>query len=100
MIYEAYLLTYLKQKGRNAAMNFIYQQELNHSIRVGRELINNNNITRTPEEMFIVTARKLLRQVQGKKSDSCKQKAMHGYVHKMMKASTRNIASSGCRKKS
>ena len=66
-------------------------------LRVSRELLNNKNITRTLEETPKVTARKLLRQIQEKKSDSCKQKAMHGYVHKMMKASTRNKDSGGCR---
>ena len=79
------LCTYLeKHEGRNAAMNFIHQQELSLSIRVGRELMNNNNITRTPEETLKVTVRKLLRQIQEKKSNSYKQKPMHGNVQIMI----------------
>ena len=54
-------------KDRNAAMSYIYQQEIDHSIRVGRELMSNNNITITPDEKPRVTGRKLLRQIQEKK---------------------------------
>ena len=61
--------------GRNAAMSFIYQQELNHSIHVGRELMNNSNITGTTEEAPKVTGRKLLRQIQEEKSQSAINKS-------------------------
>ena len=71
-------------KDRNAVMNYIYQQEIDHSIRVGRELMSNNNITITPDEKPRVTGRKLLRQIQEKSSISYRQKVMHGYVQKMI----------------
>ena len=50
-------------KDRNAAMNYIHQQEIDHSMRAGRELISNNSITLTPDEKPRVTGRKLLRQI-------------------------------------
>ena len=68
-----------KYKGRSTTMRFINQQEQNCSIRVGRELMNNNNIARTSEETPKGNARKLLRQIQERKSINYKQKAMHGY---------------------
>ena len=65
-------------------MSFIYQQELKHSIRVGKELMNNNDSTGNPEETPKVTGRKLLRQIQEKKLTNYKQKALHGYFQKMI----------------
>ena len=71
-----------KHKGRNATMSFLNKQELDYSIRVGRELMNNHNIARTPGETPKENARKVLRKIQEKKSANYKQKAMHGYYQR------------------
>ena len=74
----AWLYSHLEMhQDRNAAMSYIYQQEINHSIRAGRELMSNNNITITPDERPKVTGRKLLRKIQEKRFISYKQKSMH-----------------------
>ena len=63
-------------------MNYVYQQEKSQSIRVGKELINKNNVVTTPTDTPKQAEKKLLRRIQEEESNSYKWKVMHGYFRK------------------
>ena len=69
-------------KNRNEYVNYVYQQEENQSIRVGKELISKNNVVATPTDTTKQARKKLLRRIQEEKSNSYKRKVMHGYFRK------------------
>ena len=67
---------------RNEYMNYVYQQEENETIRVGKELLNKNNVVASVTDTPKQTGKKLLRQLQEEKTKSYKEKMMHGYFRK------------------
>ena len=59
---------------RNEYMNYVYQQEENETIRVGKEHLNKNNVVASVTDTPKQTGKKLLRQLQEEKTKSYKEK--------------------------
>ena len=69
-------------KNRNKYVSYVYQQEESQSIRVGKELINKNNVVTTPTDTPKQASKYFLRQIPEEKPNSYKQKVKHGYFRK------------------
>ena len=67
---------------RNEYMNYVYQQEENETIRVGKELLSKSNVIASVTDTPKQTGKKLLRQLQEEKTKSYKEKMMHCYFRK------------------